>query len=1847
MQNDKQNYFNDALSESMVQSCFSYQNFNEEVNTYQLKKCRYKLFERNDMDKIKLCEESNFNKLVLGVSILNIVLSKYTSSNTNIMDATINGKDLYQLITDLGDKCTFEEIFNEVNKNAKKVLCNEKFIKPKDDDSKTDILVYFNNNLESIDMSNYNYNIVFVFEEMDDDVYVAIHYNSALYSEIYINNLYNHMINTFNCIKEDMSISISEIQILSLEEKNKIIFEFNNSKESYEYDKTIKQLFEEQVEKTPKNIALVYKDRYLTYEELNEKANSLARFLRDNKVKEESIVAIMGDKSFETIIGMLAILKAGAAYMPIDPDYPKDRIEYMLLDSESKIILVQGDEEKTIDFEFSGKVINLNDEDIYIYDDTNLSDINTVDNLSYIIYTSGTTGKPKGVMLNNRGISNLKSIFERSLKINDKDKIIQFASFSFDASVWEISMALLNGAELHLLERKVVSDYELFENYLNDQEITVATLPPVYLNNLNSEKVNKLRILMTAGSVIDKNLLSKWSDKVQYINAYGPTETTICATMWKFDKNVDNLSKVPIGKPLSNLDAYIVNKNNELLPIGVTGELCISGCRLARGYINREDLTNKSFINNPFKENSKMYKTGDYARWLPDGNIEYLGRIDKQVKIRGFRIELGEIQNVLNSCSGVKDSVVLDRKDESGDTKLAAYIVFDDTNTQSDGKENVYMEEYKELFEEVYVDEYLEEDSGFNTVGWKSSYTGKDLSSEELNEFYKNAIDRIGLLNPRKVLEIGCGSGSILLGTAPKCEKYYATDISSKAIEYIQKTINDNEEINNKVTLYNSVNTDDFVNLEEKFDTIIMNSVIQYFPNVNHLMFVIKQAISKIENKGVIFIGDVRNYTLLNEFNSAVNIYQSSAEDSISKLKNRINIDKRNTGELTVDPMFFYALKEYLPEVKYVEVRYKRGKSSNELSQFRYDALLYINTEVNEKMFKENSKEVTWNSDNLNLSNISEILEKEDLNVLTVKDIPNKRLSKILKQDELLYSRDDLETVKDLNDAVELEMNNNEVELEEFFKLGTDKYIAEVEWSGEGKNAYYNIVYLNKNNCNTNDYYCVFPSFVDKDSIDLNFGKYGNNPLKDKREKELIPKIKSYLRSKLPDYMMPSYYIKVDEMPLTINGKVDVKKLFEIGTENIIQEQYEAPTTITERKLEKLWEEILFIEDIGINDNFFDIGGHSLKASNLTAKMKKEFRVNLSVKSIFDNPTIKLLSKLIENSDKNEYVDIIKAEEKEYYEVSSAEKRIYTLCKMDKENLEYNIPLMIKINRKIDKEELKDALNLITSRHEILRTSFLMIDDKVVQKVNDKWELDFEYKEMAEDNLDEEIKSFIKPFDLSKYPLFRSELIKLEEEKYVLIIDFLHIIVDGISNVIIMNEIKNILSGKELEEVEYQYKDYSEWQNSDEEKARVKEEEKYWLNRFEGELPVLNLFTDYERPKVRSTNGDKIQFKLNNNIVEKVREMAKKTGTTLYMVYLSAFYILLSKYTSQEDIIVGTAEAGRSRVEFENVVGMFVNTIALRNYPKKDEKYIDFLQEVKKNVMKDFENKEYQFDDLVQALGIRKEANRNPLFDAMFVVENVNSIGDDEPIELKSNSTKFDLTLIIYESNNEVNIEYNVDLFKKDTIERMLENYVNILNKIVDNQNIKLCDIDILGEEEKDKLLNKFNDTAEDYPIDKTVQELFQKQVNETPDNIAIVCDDKKLTYKELNEKANSLARVLREKGVGSESIVGIMVDRTVNMFIGIMGILKAGGAYVPIDPEYPEERIEYMLSDSNSKLLLTETSLINKVKYDNVINLDEENLYEGNKTDLDIINNSSNLAYVIYTSGTTGNPKGVMIEHR
>jgi amino acid adenylation domain-containing protein len=710
-----------------------------------------------------------------------------------------------------------------------------------------------------------------------------------------------------------------------------------------------------------------------------------------------------------------------------------------------------------------------------------------------------------------------------------------------------------------------------------------------------------------------------------------------------------------------------------------------------------------------------------------------------------------------------------------------------------------------------------------------------------------------------------------------------------------------------------------------------------------------------------------------------------------------------------------------------------------------------------------------------------------------------------------------------------------------------------------------------------------------------------------------------------------------------------------------LDSEYAAPKNETQQKLAGIWSEFFGFEKIGIQDDFFEMGGDSLKGVIVLSRIHKELHVEIPIAEFFDHPTIESLSQYIDGATQHTYFSIESAEKKEYYPLSPAQRRLYYLKQITPTSTVYNEYIGVILEGNIGKARVEETFRRLIKRHDSLRTFFENVGHQPVQRVHAEVQFEIEYYDIGrEEGTGILIKDFIRPFDLSGAPLMRAGLIKRDEGGYVLMVDIHHIICDGMSIALLIQDFKAVLENHQPPQLRIQYKDYVEWMNTQVVKDRIAGQEQYWLKRFEGDIPVLNLPADYTRPAEQSFAGKTVEFKIGEKETQGLKALAPEEDATLYMKLLAAFNVFLFKIGGQEDIVVGTPLAGRRHWDLEPVIGMFVNTLPIRNYPNRQKTFRDFLREVKENTLKDFEYQEYPFEELIDKLNVDRDISRNPIFDVMFALQNVAKEWAFSRYKYENKVSKFDLTLQAGESGENLffTIEYSVKLFKKDTIEGFISYFNRIISSILNDSYRGLGEIEIISAEEKRHILEVFNDTRMEGRQDQLLHELFQDQVEKTPGSIAVIFQDEgersiaSISYRELNRQANLLAHVLGARSVRRDSIVAIITEHSLEMIIGILGILKVGGAYLPIDPEYPQERIQYMLADSDSNILVTTQHLSKQIKFE------KEIVYLSDTTNcvptpshlhlLPWVNAPvTSLAYIIYTSGTTGRPKGVLVAHQ
>ncbi|MGE5343536.1 MAG: D-alanine--poly(phosphoribitol) ligase subunit DltA [Candidatus Omnitrophota bacterium] len=1415
---------------------------------------------------------------------------------------------------------------------------------------------------------------------MMDGIDVEFTFNSELFDVGSVERMAGHLRNVLTSIIHHPEMVVRDIDLLRDEDKQKILDEFNGPELDFPCIKTIYELFENQVEKTPDRIAsggpLFEKSGaktfgYLTYCELNEQSNRIAGTLIEKGVIPGNVVGIMVERSMEMIIGILGILKTGAAYLPIDPDYPQERVDYILKDSQAKFLLATEDTEftegvlgsgelgsslvlqhcyhcynKRFDFGHENSVgadpcvcpqMDCSEpglrtesgahtgaplqhsESIPLLDHLNLSPSQPLNflfsnplyfspspsvcsvtsvakNIAYIIYTSGTTGKPKGVMVDHSALINRLYWVQHRYALTDRDVVLQAASFVFDVSVCEIFRWILPGARLILLPPGGEKDPSCIVNTIEKHGATTADFVPsmVHLilddvenrkpfNDVTYRELSTLRWVFTGVETVGLNLVKRFNDtlnrinRTRLINAYGPTESTVDVTYYDCTNLNSDADVVPIGKPMANVRIYILDRYGNIQPVGVRGELCIAGKGLARGYLNRPDLTMERFPTFLKKGGAKnfwfdsfgerVYMTGDHARWLDDGNIEFLGRVDRQVKIRGFRVELGEIESRLLSLDAVKEAIVIDRELRPGEKHLCAYIV----------------------------------------------------------PAMNGAIDRKMLIR-----------------------------------------------------------------------------------------------------------------------------------------------------------------------------------------------------------------------------SMTETLEKQ-----------------------------------------------------------------------------------------------------------------------------------------LPGYMVPAHFVLLERIPLTLSGKIDRNALPQPEVE--VNETYIAPRNQIEQTLAAIWSRILHMDlsVIGIDTGFFHLGGHSLKAMALVSSIHKELNIRIPISEIFQSPTIRGLAATIQSIQSPQsmhamrdgrsdiYTSIQPVEKKEFYPLSSAQKRMFMLQQFEKENIAYNMSEAVELEGELDLPRFEDAFRKLIERHENLRTSFHMINDEPVQIVHENLNFQIEYISIetpppkntpqtkvfagwaaptADSGLPAILKApvgnhkddiyiktldkesnihllnncwgrlqplakstpfFFQPFDLSRAPLMRVGLVEESSTRRLLLVGMHHIISDGTSVEVFIKDFMALYQGEALPLLSVQYKEFTEWQNRMKQEDVIQRQEAYWMNKFAILPPVLDMPLDFPRPARQRFEGGILPFEIDIQTTAALNALARKEDATLFMVLLSIFNVLLWKLSGTKTVVVGSPIAGRRHTDLEPIMGMFVNTLALQNHPDGEKTFPVFLRDVKRKTLAAFENQDYQFEDLVDKVGVERDASRNPLFDVLFVLQNMETTRLEIPgltlrfCDYDPDTSQFDLFLSAEEKEQRLvfKMGYCTHLFRKETVARFTRYFVQLIDSVVkETENeVSLFDLDMLPEDEKELILEIFNHPYPDAdaPPDRVLHEWFEDQVEQTPEHIAVMSPSgESITYRELNALSNRLARHLQHQGVTPGSVVAVLMERSIRLIAGILAILKTGAAYLPIDPDYPAARIFSILEDCEIRYVLINDSVAKSLPF-------------------------------------------------
>ncbi|OBY78851.1 hypothetical protein BBG47_14435 [Paenibacillus sp. KS1] len=1660
------------------------------------------------------------------------------------------------------------------------------------------------------------------------------------------------------------------------------------------------QKFELCSEVYSEKVAVKCNDETLTYTQLNESSNQLAHYLIESDVGPGSMVAICMDRSINMVVAILGVLKAGAAYVPLDPQYPMERVKFILEETQAEYVICTASLQYHIPEAWQTKTILLDSLDTK-KSRTNPNITRLAEHTAYIIFTSGTTGQPKGVCITNGNMVRLFTQTEQLFNFDHMDVWTLFHSFSFDFSVWEIFGCLLYGGTLIIVPFEVSRSPEEFWYLIIREQVTILNqTPSAFWQMTNIVKIQessaqlKLRKIIFGGEKLSLQHLKVWLHHFQdsqpsLINMYGITETTVHVTYHEIVRSVVLESGViGIGKPLADLNIYLLDETLQLVGDGQVGEMYISGNGLAKEYLNRPELTAERFIPNPFGA-GRLYKTGDLACLMPNGEYKYLGRNDGQVKIRGFRIELDEINQVLLNHPMVKDVVTVSEKDALDIDKLVSYIVANRTN-KARISYSEQIDEWKDIFEDVYSQKTDNNDGEeLNLAGWRSSIDNKSIPQNEMLEWVNNTVERIQSLKPINVLEIGCGTGLLLTKILPKVRSYIATDLSelvtkqhsSDLVSYVAS---------GRLRILNQ-QASDFSNIEfNSVDTIIINSVIQYFPDGEYFIDVIKKSVARVQPGGVVFIGDVRSKHLMELFYFDCEWSNQDSNVQLSKLNSNILKRRMNEKELLVHPNFFYALSKEIEGITHVEILPKRGKHHNELTKYRYDVILHVGKPITNVL-----PEISYidkEKESLSTFDIIQKLQLENPDAIAITNIKNNRLAGVIKYKETIDNNTLIPNIKDhrwpsLDPLLDAEGAYDLDEWEQVFeRIGYRSYIS---WGNVYANGNYDLILTKIGN--TLDPKDVFQHKLLEYRNTESLHSFYNEPSVLKYSQEMSKQLRQFLNTKLPSHMIPSSFVSITQIPITVNGKTDFSALSKLQRVHQSEKVFVPPTNQYEELICDQYATYLNYARVGIEDDFFYLGGDSLIAARLLTNIRKVLNVGVQPSAIFKYSKIADLAAYIKQLKENLVQDSYehprnRAVQKVQKNASSGQKRMLFINQLLPDSPIYNVPITFYIKGELNLHALQSSTDIVIQRHKALRTAFRRADQELVPYVMEVDRSVMDVVDLTRINSDVlqtvlsrkiESKSAI-PFDLEKDLLLRSYVFKLDQEEHIILLVTHHIAVDTWSLNIMLEEISAqyyaFIHDQKivLPELKKEYADFAHWQNSMLTEPLFQHQLAYWKNKLNGIDRPSSVPFKYRIMDTSNKKAGHYSFDIPHEIWNKIIDFCQIEKITVYMCLLAVLKILMFKYSGSQNVVVGTPVANRNLKEYDNVIGFFVNMLALNTEIRDDISIKQLIERVRMTVIEGFDNQDIPFEMVVKELQPERMNGESPFFNVVFQVEQkLNFTLSDLDIQFVEHHfgfAKYDLYIGFEEMDGRLRgkMEYDAGKFEDTVIARMSSHFLQVLNKVLENVLVPIQQVTYISDVEKEMLLYTWNRShvQQKEPIEmayssnrykcfedeELVHRLFERQVDLNYDAIAIRSTDKSLTYGEVNEQANQLARYLISQGVGPESLVGLHLAKSMRSIVLMLAILKAGGAFLPIDPDYPSERIKFMIEDSGAFLVISESEAEIKSQHPNVkiVNLSKipESVIPCDRNNLDVGISKRNLAYVIYTSGSTGQPKGVYIEH-
>ncbi|WP_339305760.1 amino acid adenylation domain-containing protein [Paenibacillus sp. FSL L8-0435] len=1747
----------------------------------------------------------------------------------------------------------------------------------------------------------------FEFSLTGGTIQLALSYNEHLYDSEFMSRVVGHLNRLLSVGLYELELDIVRADMLSEDEKFQLLQSFNDTEKDYPLDRTIHQLVEEQAKRVPEATAVVFEGQRLSYAELNERANQLAHTLRSVGVLPNQLVGLMVRRSLETVIGILAVLKAGGAYVPIDPEYPEERIRYILENSNAQLLLTQRELLQQVPFQ--GTVLALDDEQAYSDDCSNLEAVSGPNDLAYVIYTSGTTGKPKGVMLEHRGLVSLKLMFADRLGITEHDRIVQFASLSFDASCWEVFKALYFGAALYIPTAETILDTRLFESYMNEHAITAAILPPTYSAHLNPDRLPSLTKLVTGGSAVSAEFVQQWKAKVHYFNAYGPTEASIVTTLWDADEQQPERRVIPIGRPLANHQIFILDAHLQLVPPGVDGELCVAGVGLARGYLNQPELTAEKFVEHPFAPGERLYRTGDLARWLPDGNMEYLGRIDHQVKIRGFRIEVGEIEEQLLKIDSVQETIVIAREGKSGQ-ELCAYLVASLPLTLGELRSALAQKLPNYMIPAYFVQlprmpltpndkidrKALPAPEG-NALTGGAYVAPRNETERTLADVWQAVLnaDRVGVTD--HFFELGGDSiksiqvSSRLHQAGYKLEirdlfKYPTISQLSLHVKPIRSTI-DQGEITGETALTpiqhwffessfadpHHFNQSVMLYRKERFNEEIVYQVLQKLAEHHDALRMVfcktEQgfgALTRAIQDGGLFTLDVFDFKDAENPTQAVEAKATDIQAGID-LENgplmKAALLQCEDGDhlllavhhAVVDGVSWRILMEDFA-LGYEQI----GKSEGIRFPAKTDAYRTWSEQLtayaqSPEMAKERAY---WQA--VEQMEVLAVPKDMEADVTTQHDSESLFVRLTPEETELLLKR--------VHRAYNTEMNDI---------LVTALGIALRKWTGHER-VRINLEGHGRESIGTDiDITRTVGWFTTKFPVVL-------EPETDRDLAYQIKQVKENLR-RIPNKGLGygiCRYLSKSEDGLVWGAEPEINFNYlgqfddDVDQDEIGISSYSSGNPASDRQARS------FVLDI--NGMVLD-GALSLDLSYSRKQYRKETmealaqRLEQSLRDLIIHCAGKENTELTPSDVQFKGLTIAELEQiaqrschlgeiENIYSLTPMQKGMWFHSALDRQTAAYFEQTRFTMRGALDVQLFERSWMELAKRHLVLRANFVKGPaGEPLQIIYRDKPVGFEYEELLHLQMDEKQayldkkaeEDKLRGFDMEHDALVRFTILRTEEQSYHVLWSFQHILMDGWCLAQLTQELfeaySALASGEQLAGGKgSDYGAYIEWLEKQDDQAASA----YWMAFLAGYEGQTVLPGQKELAPNGRFTADHVTAELGKDLSERMDRVAKQRLVTVNTLLQAIWGVMLQKYNGTNDAVFGSVVAGRPAEipGIESMIGLFINTVPVRVTSEADTVFADLMAKLQERAL---ESGRYDYYPLyeIQARSVQKQNLINHIiaFENYPVDEQMEQAGDQQHGDLTiadvqmEEQTNYNFNVTVVPGDEiEIRFDFNAEVFDKASIERLKGHLVHLLEQVADNPEITVGELELVTEAEKADLLGRFNDTTTEFPCGKTLIQLFEEQAERIPDAAAISLNGQELTYRELNERVNCLARTLRSHGISKGRLVAIMAERSIEMVVGMLAAHKAGSAYVPIDPEYPEERIRFLIEDSGAQVMLTQSRLRERLAgSDSVILLDDESFYHEDRTNLNSGNEATDLACIIYTSGTTGKPKGNLVSHR